>query len=185
MLRALCISAVAFHASLALADKTGSVRDLTSRPAVVIHSDADAYDGCGLNELASAQGTQPAESMLGYSDKALGAASKGAHVEAVWGWCVKPDLAVRLWAACAGAGDSATCTLYAAPIGANGKLGKIVHTALGWSPPTLEDVDSANTPAAWGGRGLKVAMAAGRGDAWFGVYLAKGKIKFTKPEWDE
>ncbi len=192
MLRTAFVSVVTLHASLALAGNGHTVRDVPARPAVKITAATDHAEGCGINEIPSTLNAASSESMTGYNEKTLTAASKGLHdpeklgakVKAVWGWCVKPDMQVRVWAACTGAGDSSACALYASPIDARGKLGKVVRATLGWSTPKVEDVDSGNAPTLWTGRGLKVSMEAGRGNGWFGVYVRSGAIKFTKTEWE-
>ena len=165
-----------FTASIASAETVHTVREAKAVPATKVTKPEDRGEGCGLLDVTG--------STL-YEAKPITAASKSATVKTVWAWCVKPDLEVRVWSTCDGAGDSTTCVLYAAPIGDKGKLGRIVHVAAGWSEPKVERIESRDAPKLWRGSGLKVSFETGRGNAVLGAYASKNKVSFTKPEWDD
>lgn len=195
MLRTALFTALTLSAALASADKAtkSAVRDLPGQPANKITKADDLRAGCGLSEIARSLGTGATESQTSYSDQALTklSAKVATHegetisLQSVYSWCTKPDTLVRVWVACAGAGEQSGCQLFAATFDAKGKLGKAVSQTVGdmVRPTKIEDVDSSAKRAPWTGKGLKVSFSTGRGDATFGVYVDKGAVKFTKTEW--
>lgn len=195
MLRTALFTVLTLTTTLALADKKPAVRDLPGQAPVQITKANSLHDGCGLNELASTLGTDPGETSTGYNAKALlklstsVATHKGEAVELknVYAWCTKPDQMVRVWVACAGAGEESSCKLFAAIVDGKGALGKAVSQPVGdiVTGAKVEDVDSGKATSISAGKVLKVSFSTGRGDAAFGVYVAKNAVKFTKTEWSE
>lgn len=176
IMRMLLVVSVTLSTSIATAETAHTVSVIKSAPATKVARAEEVREGCGLTDVSG--------SSL-YDHKTIAAASKNATVKTVWSWCVKPDLEIRVWSTCDGAGDSTTCLLYAARVGARGKLGTIVRVPAGWSEPKVESIDSSDAPKLWKGAGLKVSFEAGRGNAVMGAYVIKNQVKFTKPEWDD
>jgi hypothetical protein len=184
MTRSFVIALIVFGTQFASADQPPAT--VASAHSHVAGKQA-AVIGCGLVELASSA-AGAVEAFDRYDAKALAAetsrASAGKRVPVVgqvWSWCVKPDVAVRVWSACSGSGDSRSCGLFAATL-TSGKLGLVSQVAAGWAPPSVEDIAAADAPSLWTGRGLKVTIESGRGRAVFGAYLERGAIQFTKAE---
>jgi hypothetical protein len=192
MSRLALFAAITLTASLAIADKA-KVRDLPGQAAVKVSPTTPLAEGCGLNELDPTLGLTTVESQTTYNEKTLLKASakvathKGEAVslKSVYTWCTKPDQAVRVWVACAGAGEESSCSLFAVVIPAKGALGKAISQPVGdiVTGAKVEDVDSGKATSISAGKVLKVSFSTGRGDAAFGVYMDKNAVKFTKTEW--
>lgn len=163
-------------AQVAAAGKPRTVSATKAHPA-----SKTAVEGCGLQELAIPD-RKSLESAATTGTKHPLFPGVVPTVEQSWSWCVKPDLELRVWTACLGQGDSQLCWLYIARM-SSGKLGAVSRRETGWSPPTVEDIDSTDAPSLWAGKGLKVTIEAGRGNAVFGAFVSRGTVKFTRPEW--